>query len=297
MANAKSSKVLELFGHSASKARPWIEIIENQWCPFTSTRCFKVRKSRPDISIGTCSVRYGKESRNIVICPKRLLERRQTFMDCLHLLTQHEPGNELHVVPEMSIPGGNVDYFLVSVKKTKVRDFVAIEFQTLDTTGTLWPERQRLLKSLGLRVGRKDTASKKSFGMNWKMTAKTVLVQLHHKVETLEHLNKRFALVIQDCLLAYLQAEFNLDHVRGVRDGDTMHIHSYKLTELDGDFRLDLDQRLSTDAKGVAECLGIQAETKVELEVITAELERKISPKTLLTIDSPLPPVETMPTE
>lgn len=196
------SRVSELFGKSTGKQQPWPEILTKQWCPFTNTKCFKVRKSDPDISIGTCTVRYGKEPRGIIICPKRLLERRQVFMDCLHLLTQHEPGNELHIVPEMSIPGGSVDYFLASVKKGKVRDFVAIEFQTLDTTGTIWPERQRFLKSLGFKVARKEANSTKTFGMNWKMTAKTILVQLHHKVETLEHLNKRFALVIQDCLLA-----------------------------------------------------------------------------------------------
>ena len=295
--NEESSKVLELFGNSTIKTAAWVDVLSSQRCPFTNTKCFKVRKSNPEISIGTCSVRYGQQSRPVVICPKRLLERRQVFTDCLHLLTQHEPGNELHVVPEMSIPGGSVDYFLASVKSGKVKDFVAIEFQTLDTTGTLWPERQRLLKRLGIKVNRKDTSSKKSFGMNWKMTAKTILVQLHHKVETLEHINKRFALVIQDCLLEYLQAEFNLSHVQGIRSGDPMHIHSYKLEEREGDFRIELDQRLSTDAKGVAECLGIQAETKVELEVILAEIERKISAKTLLTVDSPLPPAEDMPTD
>jgi len=60
----------------------------------------------------------------------------------------HEPGNELHIVSEVSIPGGSVDYFLVSAKDGKVKDFVGIELQTLDTTGTVWPERQRLLKKL-----------------------------------------------------------------------------------------------------------------------------------------------------
>lgn len=297
MASGDKSKVSELFGQSTSKPQAWSDILGKQWCPFTNTKCFKVRKSNPDISIGTCTVRYGKEARGIIICPKRLLERRQVFMDCLHLLTQHEPGNELHIVPEMSIPGGSVDYLLVSAKKGKVRDFVAIEFQTIDTTGTLWPERQRFLKSIGFKVARKDASSPKTFGVNWKMTAKTILVQLHHKVETLEHLNKRFVLVIQDCLLGYLQSQFNLDHLQGVRDGDTMHIHSYKLTESDGNLRIDLDSRLSTDAKGVAECLGIQAETKIELEVILSDLQRKISPKTLLSIDTPLPPAEAMPTQ
>lgn len=297
MAIGDKTKVLELFGKSTQSPQPWEEIVKAQLCPFTNTKCFKVRKSSPDVSIGTCTVRYGKPPKGVIICPKRLLERRQVFMDCLHLLSRHEPGNELHVVPEISIPGGSVDYFLVSALDGRVRDFVAIEFQTLDTTGTLWPERQRLLKEIGFKVARKDAGSRKTFGMNWKMTAKTILVQLHHKVETLEHVNKRFAVVIQDCLLDYLRAQFKFDHIQGVRGGDTMHIHSYKLLETQAELRLGLDQRLSTDARGVAECLGVQANTKVELQVIIADLEKKISPKTLLAIDSPLPSVEAMPTE
>jgi hypothetical protein len=30
----------------------------------------------------------------------------------------------------------------------------------------------------------------KAFGMNWKMTAKTTLIQMHHKIKTFEHFNK-----------------------------------------------------------------------------------------------------------
>ena len=58
-------------------------------------------------------------------------------MDCLQLLTLHEPGNELHVVSEINLPGGSVDYFLVSAARGKVRDFVGVELQALDTTGTV----------------------------------------------------------------------------------------------------------------------------------------------------------------
>ncbi len=95
MAQTDSSKVLELFGNPTRRDHDWKTIVDHQWCPFTNTKCFKVRKSAPDVSIGTCSVRYGKDERDIIICPNRLLERRQVFTDCLHLLTQHDPGNEL----------------------------------------------------------------------------------------------------------------------------------------------------------------------------------------------------------
>lgn len=70
-------------------------------------------------------------------CPFRLLERRQIFIDCLHLPDGRVPGNELHIVPETRIPGGNVGYLLVSVGDGCVKDFDGIELQTLDTTGTV----------------------------------------------------------------------------------------------------------------------------------------------------------------
>ena len=66
------------------------------------------------MSIGTCAVNYGRNDDFLVICPARLLDRRQIFVDCLQLLMSHEPGNELHLIAEVPVPGGSVDYFLVS---------------------------------------------------------------------------------------------------------------------------------------------------------------------------------------
>ena len=293
------SKILELFGKPTklTKGINWRKTIQNQSCPFTNARCFKVRKSQPEMSIGTCAVRYGKDGKAIIICPNRLLERKQVFTDCVHLLTLHEPGNEFHVVPEVSIPGGSVDYFLVSAKASKVRDFVAVEFQTLDTTGTVWPERQRAVKSLGLTVRSSDVKSTKSFGMNWKMTAKTTLVQLHHKIQTFEHIQKHLVLVVQNHFLDYMRAEFDFAHLANARLGDSMHFHAYRLNESGSAMRLELESRLSTDAEGIAKCLGLQAEAKVELEVIVAELEKKISTNTVLTLGAPIAPIEQMPTD
>lgn len=225
------SKVIELFGHSSFKPDVnWQQVVSNQTCEYTKKTCYKVRKSEPNISIGTCSVLSGAASNPVVICPKRLLERKQIFNDCLHLLTNHEPGNELHIISEVSIPGGSVDYFLVSTRRNLIVDFVGIELQTLDTTGTVWPERQRLLRELGVvRVGLGEE-SNKSFGMNWKMTAKTILVQMHHKIQTFEHLNKKLVLVVQDHLFNYMNREFNFSQMNSNASlGDSMHLHSYSM--------------------------------------------------------------------
>ena len=238
------SKVAELFGHSSGEPdQEWETIIKKQQCPYLGKRCYKVRKSDPRISIGTCTVLYGRTPGPVIICPTRLIDRRQIFIDCLHLLSTHEPGNELHIVSEVAVPGGSVDYFLVSVRGGRVKDFVGIELQTLDTTGTVWPERQRLLRDLGVPRDDKAESSDKTFGMNWKMTAKTILVQMHHKIQTFEHVNKKLALVTQDKLLAYMTREFNFGHLSNPPTvGDSMHFHAYRMAEQpDHSYRLTLD--------------------------------------------------------
>jgi hypothetical protein len=277
------STVVELFGHSADKKRrDWTKVVREQQCIFLGKTCYKVRKSDPDTS-GSCTVLYGKDQEPIIICPTRLIDRRQIFTDCFHLLTTHEPGNELHIVPEVSVPGGSVDYFLVSAKKGKVKDFAGIELQTLDTTGTVWPERQRLLKKLGVPRKDKGEASEKSYGMNWKMTAKTILVQMHHKIQTFEHVHKKLVLIIQDKLLAYMTREFNFAHLRNpALIGDSMHLHAYRMEKQpDKSFKLTMQSRLSTDVEGIGTCLGLQAEARVELEQIVQALQEKLSPSTL----------------
>lgn len=281
------SEVVELFGHPTANQTgvDWKNVVQTQGCPYLNRKCLKVRKSQPDISIGTCSVLYGRGKRPIIICPYRLLERRQIFTDCLHLLSLHEPGNELHIVPEVIIPGGSVDYFLVSTRAAKVRDFVDIELQTLDTTGTVWPARQKYLSLIGVNVVSEEQAVYKTYGMNWKMTAKTILIQLHHKVQTFEALHKHLVLVIQDFLLEYLQREFRFSHLNPALQGNPMHLHAYQMVQqTDGAYRINLATRLSTDSEGIATCLGLQADANVELERIVAQLESKISQNTLFTL-------------
>jgi hypothetical protein len=277
-----TNPVAELFGFpTTSDDGSWGDITNYQNCPFLNKVCIKVRKSQPDISIGTCTVNYGQTPRSIVICPFRMLERRQIFTDSLHLLTLHEPGNELHVIPEVSIPGGSVDYFLVSARNNKPVDFVGIELQTLDTTGTVWPARQKFLHSVGVKVERDVLRSKKSFGMNWKMTAKTILVQLHHKVDTFEHVSKHLVLVAQDCLLDYMKTEFSFGHIESAKIGNCMHFHVYSLDYAKSLYRINLKERHSTTAAGISTALGLQAQANVGLDTILADLERKMSEHTL----------------
>ena len=276
------SKVREMFGLYCSEDINLEDVLNNQMCPFNNKKCFKTRKSDSATSIGTCTVNY--QNRDIIICPNRLTENSQIFVDCLHLLTLHEPGNELYIIPEVTIPGGHVDFFLVSAKSKKIKDFVGIELQTMDTTGTVWPERQRLLNEHGFDVLEEDINNNKPFGMNWKMTAKTILVQMHHKAQTFENLNKHLVLIIQKPLYEYMRRAFSFSHIEGVRIGDSVHFHSYDFVEENGGLHLTLDTRDSTDTNGVAECLGLNAEANVALEDIIALLETKLLDEYRLTL-------------
>ena len=269
------NKVKELFGIRCVQDANITDALRNQLCPYSGKKCYKTRKSDPQTAIGTCTVAY--QGRDIIICPNRLLENRQIFIDCLHLLTMHEPGNELYVVPEISIPGGSVDYFLVSTKGGKVKDFAGIELQTMDTTGTVWPERQRLLHEYGIPVDRTDILNTKPFGMNWKMTAKTILIQMHHKSETFEYINKHLVLILQRPFYDYIQREFSFSHIEGVRIGDPVHIHTYDLFDEKGQLRIRLDSRVSTDSDGIAKSLGLNAQPKLELKEIIGIIEQKLT--------------------
>ena len=97
------SKISEFFGLNCRDASlNFKKAMDSQLCPYVKRICTKMRKSDPDVKIGTCSVRY--QDQDVIICPFRLLEHNQIFLDCLHLLTMHEPGNELYLIPEVQIP-------------------------------------------------------------------------------------------------------------------------------------------------------------------------------------------------
>jgi hypothetical protein len=282
MESTGMSGIVELYGHQATAAVDWNKIASDQICPLLGRKCLKNRKSEPEKTIGSCVVSH--QERDLLICPHRLLEQRIIFRDCIHLLTKHEPGNEYHVVAEIGTPAGNIDYILASVRKGRVVDFVGIELQTLDTTGTLYPHRERFLAALGkVDVDAAIMQSNKPFGINWKMTAKTILMQLHHKIEFFEKTNKHLVLVLQDHLLAYMRKQFNFQHFEQPSLGNAMHLHSYTM-QTTNTSSLQLTERISTDAAGVAACLNLNFANKVSVQEVLSKIQSKISRATLLKI-------------
>src|SRR5262249_5553607 len=163
-----------------------------------------------------------------------------------------------------------------AAKAEKPVDFVGIEFQGLDTTGTVWPHRQLFLASKKIIKPAQEKA--KSFGVNWKMTAKTILVQLHHKIETFQAVNRKLVLVLQDELLDYMTREFSFGHLENARLGDSMHFHPYRLEATRSKaLALVLGTRKSTDMSGIGQALNLGQSGNVAIEEIFKQLAAKMS--------------------
>lgn len=273
---AFSTKVAELYGLPTLVPADWKEVVRTEQCPFLGSRCKKTRKSNDTITIGTCTVLHGDQCRPAIICETRMLERRQIFKDCLYLLKWHEPGNDLRIVSQIRIPGGRVDNFLVSVSDGKPRDFVGIEIQTIDSSGTVWPERQKFLHKQGLKVTLSERQSGKNFNLNWMMNEKTILMQLYNKIKTFEHVQKALVLVVQDILLDDMRQKFSFSHIKDSRDSDSLQIHVYKMVGGDQGYTLRLKERVSTNAKGVARCLRLKVNPKRDLELMLDSIEKKL---------------------
>ncbi len=238
---------LEFYGYSTSSERDWQTILKEQKCPFIQRKCIKQRKSDSQQTIGACIVGY--QDKPLIICPKRFLDRQQIFVDATALLSTTNA--QFFLVPEMDMPGGKIDYFLVAVCDDEITDYLGLEIQSLDTTGSggIWQAREDLF---GDRF-----QSKYKYGINWKMSAKTILIQLHHKAEAFEALGKKLVLVIQEQFFDYISRTFQTAHFREARDENSVHFYIYDCIELNKKLCLRLAASKSTDVLGIERMLKL----------------------------------------
>lgn len=74
------TKIAELYGiptHIDPPGSDWTRVVAAENCPYLGRKCLKNRKSEADLTIGTCTLYFGKGTDTIMICPFRLLERQQ----------------------------------------------------------------------------------------------------------------------------------------------------------------------------------------------------------------------------
>jgi hypothetical protein len=247
------------------------DAFRTQRCPILGSKCLKNRKSEPQQTIGSCVV--GHQGLPLVICPIRLRRSTQVFEEAMHLLSGYQDGLELVAIPEIgSGARGSIDYVLTAFDGDRYVDHVGIEFQTLDTTGSVWPSREDYLH------GRAPSAK---YNINWRMNAKTILIQLHHKAPVFEAHGKKLLLVVQDAFLDKLRQDFNFDDYRDANPADVLHIHSYRLVyspsdDDGGEFKMELADKVSTGLAGVEKSLNaVNGGALPTLEEFTGKLVQK----------------------
>jgi len=165
---------------------------ERYWCPFADQECNK--KSRLiTYPMGVCSVLYGDKA--IAICPRRFLQDSTVFRDVADLYFNTR--SDLLLFSEIGLRGvGTFDYVMVKHKplSSDIEDFVMIEFQTAQTTGT-----GKLVEGLKDFMKGKDVKGKNyRFGLNladiWKRSFTQILV----KGVVLEHWGSKIYWVVQE---------------------------------------------------------------------------------------------------
>jgi len=246
---------LELYGYrTVPPTTGALAAKAHEQCPFLGRKCRKCRKSDPSQSIGTCVV--GAGGRPQVSCPSRFLDEGGIFTDVAHLLGGGD--GAIWAVPEVNLPEfGSIDFMVVRGHEHEVKDFVGLEIQALDTTGSTFQGREDFYAG--------QMAERYKYGINWKMTAKLVLVQTAHKAPVFGAWGKKLVWILQDTLLEYLQGAFDFSGFHDEDPADTVLWYAYSLDAGADRFQLRPTTRLSGNLGAVTSAMGAKAAAGQEL--------------------------------
>ncbi len=175
------------------------------WCPFADDKCNKQSRliSYP---MGVCSVRYGDNI--IALCPRRFLQDNTVFSD----IAEHyfKTRNDLVVFMEIGLSQtGTFDYVMVKHRpfSSNIEDFVVIEFQTGQTTGT-----GQLVQALRDCLKGNDIGDKSyRFGLNFADIWKRSFTQILNKGIVLENWGHKIYWVVQEPVYQDFVNRYNLN--------------------------------------------------------------------------------------
>lgn len=260
------NRPLEFYGELVKSENEKKMDFSDDSCPFLHKKCVKIRKSNKTQSIGSCIVGYSEKP--LIICPHRFLKNNVIFLDVMKYFG--EKNHDFYIVPEIKTTGGNIDYFLVTKENEKIVNYFGIEIQSLDTTssGEIWLAREDFLSGKFMRNYK--------YGINWKMSAKTILIQMHHKGEFFEQLNKKLILVMQRGFFDYLSQEFSVSKLRDANEEDSIHFHIYDCKLTNNQYILELNSRKSTNIKGIEEMLNLGHRSKISQEKVLEKIRQKL---------------------
>lgn len=193
-------KILELFGYAPEDASEEAAgAREALRCPFLNSPCTKV--FHDNTPSGVCTLRQIVNPEPVICCPNRLYDGNYQFLsdvagvafgEGVRLISGREAahvrhdgryvavfgkrwGKELRLPQKKGGGGYYIDWILASIGEDgKLREFVALEVQAIDTTGSYRLERDGYMK------GELPEKASKA-GLNWENVAKRILSQIIYK--------------------------------------------------------------------------------------------------------------------
>ncbi len=169
-------------------------------CPFAGSACIKRGKS-DEQPYPVCSVYQRATNTPIVVCPKRFNE-----VDIIADVARHVWPNKdvarLKLAREIKMDDfGNVDFVLSEIMEDGgVNDFVCIELQAIDITGTVRDAYDAIISG-------HEEIPKKSFGLNWKNVYKRYVYQLISKGFYSHHWGTKIVSVLQQDVYDYIKSD------------------------------------------------------------------------------------------
>ncbi|MEA3339182.1 MAG: NotI family restriction endonuclease [Chloroflexota bacterium] len=248
-------------GDKAESAR------QKHHCPFINAMCNK-RSRLISYPMGVCSAHINGHA--VAICPRRFLEGQTVFRDIA--LDYFGSTNDLLLFSEVRLKGiGSLDYVLVRHKpmSSEIEDFVVIELQTDQTTGT-----GKLVQALEDFMNGKDvTTSHYPFGMNTYDTLKRSYIQMLNKGVAMEHWSQRIYWVFQeyvfDNLVQRYQPTFSSD------SSETNVFAIYDLVQGAGTYALTLQRFVSASVDALFAALR-QNPNIPDKDQFVAKLQTKV---------------------
>ena len=204
-----SGYIAEFFGYrTIDSTRIAREAISRQICPFLGTFCTKALGDRNNRTLsGVCAVRQVTEGSPIVICcPNRMYAENYKMLSTianrafgmpLNLYSGrvavakakseggaiavfgHGWGGELPLPKRQGRGAYFMDWILARLdSEGELKEFTAIEVQTIDTTGSYQAARRALIEE--------NRIIKDTVGLNWENVSKRIIPQIIYKGQVLQ---------------------------------------------------------------------------------------------------------------
>lgn len=237
--------VAEILGEPAREMRNPVNA-EYQ-CPFLNSRCVKTSQ-RIAGPFPVCTIRHGgrrqsQTGRLMCVCPNRLYGA-----DLLNDLLKHcWPGEKpLNPQPAYEVrmaAFGNVDMVVADVDPATggVREFISVELQAVDISGSYEPAYQGVLNY--------HEMVEVTYGINWKNVQKRFISQLIIKGFYHYHWGTRIVAVVQSPLYEYLHENLRFEEFPPNRGGNTILFMLYDYVadeDRPGAYRLQFDRVVGT---------------------------------------------------